>query len=155
MDFSQNVVSKKSFSPVGSPSHQKSPVGMNQKTQTKFPFADSDHSSPESPAIVGLHKFCVEKAEITIPVENAQEVDVALASNVQYDETVLDNDDDVYSSDDDEGFDAQGWTDFSKNTALPKIYHLPQLYLEPKKKILLLSKQNVSRNFWNQHFLHM
>ena len=76
----------------------------------------------------------MEKAEITIPVDNAQEEAAALASNVQYDETLLDDDDDVYSLDDDEGFDEQGCMHFSKNTALPKIYHLPQLYLEPKKK---------------------
>ena len=94
MEFSQHVVSNKGYSPPATPSapEQKLQLDIGEQSHKPVEFGDSDLEFPESPARVDLQKFYVEKKETNIGLDTAQEEDEG----------------DVYSSDDDEGYDEEG-----------------------------------------------
>ena len=101
MESSQNVVSKTISSAPSTPSASDQIVQLAfcDKSKQAPEFADSDLEFPESPALVDLQKFTVEKEDTKIGLDTAD-----------HDSFFDDGDDDVYSSDDDKGFDEEGCT---------------------------------------------
>ena len=110
MESSQNVVSKTISSAPSTPSasDQIDQLAFCDKSKQALEFADSDLEFPESPALVDLQKFTVEKEDTKIGFEEKNE---GLRSiRTDNDSFFDDGDDDVYSSDDDKGFDEEGCT---------------------------------------------
>ena len=104
---------KKIYSAPATPSAsvQKFQLDFGEKSKQPLEFGDSDLEFPDSPALVDLQKFTVEKEDTNIGLDTAEEKNEGLRSiRTDNDSFFDDGDDDVYSSDDDKGFDEEGCT---------------------------------------------